>query len=350
MITIYYPKELYFDKNRRQLFPLLKPFIKGDFFSDNERQSMYYISDKEVTVVKEKEQADWIILPMSWNYYSENNQLKKVIDFIKRVQQKECKVFSFTTGDFGVTIPKIENLVVFRQSGERSKLPENHIGLPSFIEDPLSRHFQRKNVFLRDCQEKPVIGFCGQTNKSFNNSIKEVSRTLFRNLKYHIGLSKELPQKVQPTSKLRAKILTLIKNSPSLTANFIERKKYRAGVITKEARIKTTQEFYNNLKDTQYTVCVRGAGNFSVRLYETLAMGRIPVFINTNCILPLVDKIDWKKHVVWIEEDELHLIEEKIMLFHNQLTPKTFIDLQHSNRKLWEEKLTLGGFFKTALN
>ena len=64
-------------------------------------------------------------------------------------------------------------------------------------------------------------------------------------------------------------------------------------------------EFYENMVSSDYIVCVRGGGNFSVRLYETLAMGRIPIFINTDCLLPLNKSIDWKKHVVWIEREDI---------------------------------------------
>ena len=109
----------------------------------------------------------------------------------------------------------------------------------------------------------------------------------------------------------------------------------------------STIEFYQNIVDSDYVVCVRGAGNFSVRFYETLAMGRIPVFVNTDCLLPLSDKINWKKHVVWVEEKEIPIINKKIVDFHNSLSIKDFKELQLANRTLWLESLTLGGFFKT---
>jgi hypothetical protein len=94
-------------------------------------------------------------------------------------------------------------------------------------------------------------------------------------------------------------------------------------------------------------LCVRGAGNFSVRFYETLAMGRVPVFINTDCIVPLSSSIEWKKYVVWIEEDEMNTMETKIVEFHNSLSSEKLQKLQKANRTIWEESLTLGGFFKT---
>lgn len=349
-MKFYYPKNLYFEKKRSHLFPLLKPFLKNASFTDEQRIKMYHISLSDFGITDTITNAEIVILPMSWNFYYEKKNKKEVLNFIELTKKQNKKVWSFTTGDFGVKIPNLENLLVFRSSGERTKLPENHIGMPSFIEDPLLMHFKKQQISISDYTVKPIIGFCGQSNNSFINSQSEVVRIAIRNLKYYTALTIDSPQRIQSASKLRARVLKSIKESNKLTNHFIERNQYRAGVKTKEERLKTTMEFYNNIKDTQYTVCIRGAGNFSVRLYEALAMGRIPVFINTDCILPLTDKIDWKKQMVWVEENELHLLEEKIIQFHHQLTPKTFIDLQHSNRKLWEEKLTLGGFFKTVLN
>ena len=94
--------------------------------------------------------------------------------------------------------------------------------------------------------------------------------------------------------------------------------------------------FFNNIQDTDYTVCIRGGGNFSARFYETLAVGRIPIFINTDCMLPFSNEINWDKHVIWIEKNEITDIEKKVIEFHSSLTPKRFQKLQISNRKLWE--------------
>lgn len=108
-------------------------------------------------------------------------------------------------------------------------------------------------------------------------------------------------------------------------------------------------EFYNNLRDSDYVVCIRGAGNFSVRFYEALAMGRIPIFINTDCALPFDKEINWKKHVVWVEYKERNQVAQKVKKFHEELSGEDFIDLQQTNRNLWETKLTLSGFFNSFL-
>ena len=97
--------------------------------------------------------------------------------------------------------------------------------------------------------------------------------------------------------------------------------------------------------DSDYVLCVRGDGNYSIRFYETLCCGRIPVFINTDCVLPYDFEIDWKDYCIWINQNELHLIDEKIAEFHEKISDKDFIDLQHECCKLWKNWLSPEGFF-----
>ncbi|HEY9887965.1 MAG TPA: hypothetical protein V6D02_06150, partial [Candidatus Obscuribacterales bacterium] len=88
-----------------------------------------------------------------------------------------------------------------------------------------------------------------------------------------------------------------------------------------------------------------GSGNISVRFYETLCMGRIPIFINTDCELPLASKIDWRRYCVWVEEAEIPHLSEKILAFHRSLSAAEFVDLQYECRQLWEQFLCPTGFF-----
>lgn len=100
---------------------------------------------------------------------------------------------------------------------------------------------------------------------------------------------------------------------------FFKRKKYRAGVTRNKETHETTIQFYDNMLESQYVLCVRGAGNFSVRFYETLMMGRIPLYVHTDGYLSLPDIIDWKDHVVWVDYKNRHHIAEILLEFHNQL-------------------------------
>ena len=345
MIDLYTGGALY--PKRKHIFPLLKPFHKVESFSDVDRISLYRISEKDIQFVSDIQKAKYVILPMSWNYYQTENKMEEAFKIIKNAQRFSKTVLSFMIGDFGVKIPSFQNCLVFRHSGNKSNLSVNHIGLPAFIEDPIKTIFHSDSIKIKSYNTMPTIGFCGQANSSISNASKEIIATIIRNFKTKLGLSSLEPQPLLSTSYLRASILRIIENSNSVHSNFIYRNKYRAGATTNALRKKTTQEFYENMRDSDYVVCVRGAGNFSVRFYETLAMGRIPVFVNTDCLVPLKDVISWKKHVVWVEYNDRKHIAARVEAFHQNLTSEEFENLQHQNRKLWKEKLTLGGFFKS---
>ena len=344
MFKLYYPKELHISNNRDQIFPLLKPFLKGLNYSNEQRIIDYGISEEDFVLTDNILYADIIILSMSWNTYVQNNQEEKVIDFIKKNHSKN--IYSFMDGDFGVDTPNLENLIVLRQSGNKSKLSEKHIGMPVFINDPLLKQYGSNNVLSIDYKENAIVGFCGQSNYSKINAVKECYRVLIRNIAYSLKLTVHQPQELLSTSYLRGKVLSIIKKSECITDNFLERKKYRAGVKTEDDKKKTTQEFYDNIKNSHYTVCVRGGGNFSVRIYETLAMGRIPIFVNTDCLLPLSIDDEWKKHVFWIEKNEIEYLPQKLIEFHSKFDAENFQKYLRSNRIFWEDKLTLSAYFK----
>ncbi len=349
-MKLYYPKSHYHKNHRGLVFPLLKPFIKGEGFTDAKRKAIYGFSEKDFEFTDVLKDANYAILPMAWNYYIKTKQEAIAVAFIKECASLNKKVLAFNAGDFGVRSPYFKNVIVLRSSGYKSKFNNNQTALPVFITDPLEKYFDRDSIFKRSYQDKAVVGFCGQSNPSLVNAIKEIGKTFIRNIRSYTGFSKEEPQQLLSTSFLRGSVLKRLQNSTDVETNFIVRKKYRAGVTQNKETHKTTLEFYENLKNTDYVVCVRGAGNFSVRFYEALAMGRIPVFINTNSPLPLENLIDWKKHVVWVDYKNRNKVSEKVRNFHQNLSAEQFQDLQQQNRSLWQEHLTLGGFFKSYID
>jgi hypothetical protein len=116
-----------------------------------------------------------------------------------------------------------------------------------------------------------------------------------------------------------------------------------------QGEFKPREAFWRNVLNNDYTLCMRGGGNFSYRLYEVLAAGRIPLFINTRCVLPLQDEIDWRKHCVWVEEDQMDSAGEILLDFHAKLTPQRFRAIQAANRQLWEHRLSPLAFYQTVV-
>ncbi|MAN26657.1 MULTISPECIES: exostosin domain-containing protein [Mesonia] len=345
-MKLYYPENLYNKNYRGQLFPLLKPFIKKENFSDLQRQQLYGVSEEDYKLVDSSKDADVVVLPMAWNYYVNNKQLKEAYQFIREAAKDNKMVWSWNAGDYGVKIRDFNNLKVFRMSGYTSNLYQGHEGMPVFIQDRLQEYKQQDHVQI-EYTHKPVVGFCGQANASIFNSYWEKLKIATKNLQSYLGLSAKEPQAILSSTRLRANLLSKLSKSNLITDQFILRQKYRAGVKTKAEKEKTTHEFYQNINDSQYVLCVRGAGNFSVRFYETLMMGRIPVYIHTDGYLPLANKIDWKKHVVWVDGKNLNQVDKILGNFHRKIDEDQLLDLCKKNRELWEKHLTLDGFFKS---
>ncbi len=104
------------------------------------------------------------------------------------------------------------------------------------------------------------------------------------------------------------------------------------------------QDYLNSLAQNPYILCVAGWGNYSYRFYETLREGRIPVFIDTECLLPCTDIIDWKSLIVWVPERKTNYIARTITSFHNNILPAVFKERQEILRNIYEQYLTKKGF------
>jgi hypothetical protein len=333
--SLYYPKELFDASSRWHIFPLLKSLLK----EENAKTELFLI-------VNTIQKANCVIIPMSWNYYYRCNTIKQVLDYYKTIPSNK-RVISFVFGDKGVRVPRKFKGLVFRTSGFRSKLPKNHIGMPVFIEDPLKKHYSQSTIVQKPYALKALVGFCGQARPFGLHNIKEYCKITLKNSLTLIGYSKRDVEPIVSAAYLRIQILNYLKASHNVTCNFIIRKAYRAGITTQKDTHPSTLEFYDNIVSSDYIVCVRGAGNFSTRFYETLAMGRIPVFVNTDCLLPLSQIIDWKQHVVWVEYNDRHAIGEIISAFHKRQDEAALNNVFLKNRALWEQHLQLYSFFNT---
>jgi len=127
--------------------------------------------------------------------------------------------------------------------------------------------------------------------------------------------------------------------------NFVIRKVFwgtQADLLTMR---KQKEEFVANMINSDYILCARGGGNFSFRFYETLSCGRIPLFIDTDCVLPYDFEIDYKNYCVWVDNHELSQADKILYNFHENISEADFISLQCNCRRLWKDYLSPEGFF-----
>lgn len=343
-IRLYADQRHYVRKHRGELLTLLRPYWKDNPFTEEERRQMYGLTSADFTFVSTMEDTDIVLLPMSWNYYLAQKQVPLAWATVQEARKKNKKVVAHTTGDFGITLPW-DDVYVLRPSGYKSRKRPREFALPVFFTDPLPR-WSNGIVSSRTSHGKPVVGFCGMATTSNLRGWLESGRTLGRNILSQCRLQPEDKQSLVSSTLLRGRALTMLERDPRIETNFILREKYRAGARTEADRHKTTAEFYATIRESDYTVCLRGGGNFSQRLYETLAMGRIPLFINTDCHLPFDEEVNWRAYCVWNEKDDLKSLPDRVIEDYSHMDSECLATRQKECRRFWEERLSFGGFHK----
>ena len=347
-MKIYYPSSHYNANYRGHLFPLLKAFIKSSLFSDKERMSVYDVSEKDYQFVDDPSIADHVILTMSWLYYVKTKQQEKAIEFIQNINAIGKTVWVNIPGDQYVKLPKRLKVKILVQQGYKSKLASNVYCYPVFIDDELDRYFNTKSIIPRAYSNNTTVSFCGHASGNLFAATKDVLKTVIKHILFRVQLTSYLPHKITSNVYKRSKLLDKIIKDNRIVSSIIKRKKYRNGVVRQDQKIAdaSSLEFFNSIKSSDFVFCYRGAGNFSLRLYQTLAMGRIPIFVNTDCILPLEKEINWKHNTIWVESEEIQLLTDKIVDFYNTLNNEELNNLFELNRNIWETQLRLGGFFR----
>jgi hypothetical protein len=287
--------------------------------------------------------ADICVMPKEWNYYLWHRKQDEALALAEQARSNGKKILIWFRGDLPPRIP-FQNAVVFKCAINRSQSRTNHFAAPFFINDPTIK-FSDGEIVLREKAQKAKVGFCGYGAVKPLKLAYSIAANSLNYLKISLGRSNYESAPIIPATMLRARALSHLKRDKRIVTQFVIRDKYKAGAWKNPTDLQSaTKVFFNNIYETDYTLCIRGYGNWSVRFYETLACGRIPIFIDTDCRLPFDFALDWKKYCVWVDSKDLSHIADIIADFHSRLTPDRFLELQKSCRRLWQERLSLEGF------
>lgn len=329
MLKLYTDQSLLTEQHRGYIFPLLLDV----FYKKCEIMMEYF------KLVESMEQADVLVLPLDYNYFIKHSN-SNISEYLIFANKNQKPFWVYTAGDFGFSLNH-QNTYVFRSGGFHSKLNSRTFIIPSFVGDPYKLNgIYGFTILPKD--EKPKIGFVGHANSSGLKLVKEIASFFNVNIRRVFGRFKLDYQSFYPSAIKRFGYLNDFMNNKDVSTDFILRKKYRAGAVTPTQRKISETEFKDNMYNNPYIFCMRGVGNFSVRFYETIAMGRIPVLLDTDCRLPLMDVIDWENHIVYIKPP-LHV--ESLVNFHESITESDFEQMQIRNRNLYLDKLNRKKYF-----
>jgi len=349
----YKPLKLYIDKNNLSKNIAYSPFLFPFFGVDIKPNAPFTLATfnklgfdtKYYDLVDDIGDADYVFLPHGYWGLLKNDS--KLIDFYKELSKKHNKpILIDAVGDIMDEI-KIPNSVILRLAQYKGRMSENQIIVPCYIEDLLDVYYGR-DMQMRERKEKASIGFSGWTHLDF----WKFPKTYIKNLPINI-FSKIFPKyKIYRKGIfLRDEVTEAMEKSKSIYTNFIKRSSFSGNVKTAEDDMNEIRSnFVSNIIDNDYSLCVRGDANASTRFYEILSLGRIPFFVDTECVLPLEDKINYKEFCVFVDYKKMDNFGDELHTFHKNISPEEFKNMQIKAREAFEEYLRIDVFTKYLMN
>jgi hypothetical protein len=331
MITLYTDISLLTLANR----PFVHPLLFDLHYYEHADPSV----KEHYSLVNDASQAEAFILPL--NYLAVKQQ-SAFDTLLKLARFHKKKLHIYTGGDYGKTF-RDPTIMVWRNAGFKKTNSANTIIIPAFMSDPVANgHIALKT---HNYCSKPAISFTGFAHASFKEEMRVILSTLKSNAGRLLKMDESDFQSFFNAAGKRMAYLKQLEASQKIETSFIYRNKYRAGAQTAVQREQTTHEFFDNLNSSPYVFCMRGAGNFSIRFYEALACGRIPVLVDTDVVLPLESIISWDNHICRVQFTDN--IVKRLLHFHEQHDSESFEALQQSNRLLYEHTLVRHHYFCT---
>lgn len=312
-------------------------------------------------VVENPAEADFFLLP--YNYFSFRAQGGAVADdYISRLvslsekYKKKILVFALADSDEYVDIPRS---YIFRYSQYGYKKKENEILMPPYLphfRNPALADY-RKNIWehisLRKKGEKPIVSFCGWANfPSVYRRFTYGLRILIAYIQTYI-LGKKYAMLHLHGIYFRRKSINALKNSKLIDTKFLLRKSFSAqkGLDGKQRINSETaeREYVENILNSDFVLAPKGHANESVRFYEALSLGRFPVLIDTDKVLPLEGRIPYEKFMVRVNYADIKSTERKIIDFYSSLSDEELKKRQKMAREAFE-LLRPGSFLKIVLS
>ncbi len=273
-------------------------------------------------LVDSLEACDIVVLPYEWR-----QGYKAAFDLAQQAEKYHKPFVLFFNHDSTEEIP-IPNAIIFRTSLYKSKRRKNEFGLPAWSSD-LGKKYLLKT---KEKNDVPVIGYTGYIDyRNFWEYLIYISRYV------------RFPGVDQIGQRIRGICVRKLNRSPLVRTHFNLRRRF---FNPKNFHERQRLEFIQCIIESDYSLVCRGGGNFSYRLYEVLSCGRIPLFIDTDCLLPYDHLIDWKSFCLWVDYKDVPKLDLIVSEFHSMISNQEFIEMQVKARQVYEEWLSPTGFYK----
>jgi hypothetical protein len=182
---------------------------------------------------------------------------------------------------------------------------------------------------------KPVISFSGMTHTTFKNTVRQRLEELplyLRGLidRRYFAMSNGIFWRTRALRILRGSGKFVCKFDGQFFSPLTPRKSL-------EEQHAYRRQFVETILESDYCLDVRGYGNASMRLYEILSLGRIPVIIDTERYFPWSSTVNWHEFSLIVDFRDLRRLPRIVADFHASLSPEKFEVMQRAARAAYVE-------------
>lgn len=282
-------------------------------------------------IAGEGEAADALLVPHSWRYAAKFGGPAYAARVVAEARARRLPIVLVDYADQPAE-PSFP-AVIFRPSVFAPSRAENVVVAPALVED-----LGRAGVEAPARSEKPTVGFVGRAGFAGAADLaRYVARSLFA------------PHPFKDGRYYRRAAAAALARDPGVDASFVFRRRYsghRASIeLAPEA---ARREYVANMSACAYGLAPRGDGNYSLRFYELLSLGRIPVVPDTGIGLPLADVVPYDDFVVKVPLAGLGRAGEILRAWHESRGPAGLAAASRAARVAFERYLYAPRFFAEA--
>ncbi len=310
-------------------------FLREDIFKRLESIPLY-------SAVETTESADAVLMPLDFS--AVHRTAPHIENHYRNLAEKAgLPLLVAHFGDNTEDVPG-ENLIILRYSKYRSTLRANEILCPSTSADLCAE----ADFPILEKPKRPSVGFVGMSQKS--DTLGRLRRMFSYGKRDYMlsGLSLLSPSAGYRRSGLyfRSRVLNVLEKTEGVKCDFIQRNFWgREFTARREAnKVRLRQDFLDNVARNIYLLCIRGAGNYSIRFFEILSAGRIPVIIDTDAPLPMEDIINYRSFCLFVDAKDLKQTGRHIIEHHASFDSDALIDMQLKAQRTFREKLRFDVF------
>ena len=220
---------------------------------------------------------NYIYLPIFWtNYYVKYGfkKSKEINKFLKSNIDINKKYFTIVQSDYGILEDISNNVLVFGSGGK------GNVPIPLLCD---------KHPVKEDANRDILCSFVGVVNNASNNK-----------------------------NQVRTKMFNALKDNKDF--------------VIKEAN-GNTPLFEDLMNRSIFSLCPRGYGKTSFRLYEAIQMGSIPIYIYDDIWLPYKDELDWSEFSILLHINDI----EKLPSIINKISDEKIKEMRLKLKEVYEK-------------